>query len=65
MIGVEKTQAVCEAAEIARGETQPAARFPGVGVGTGTGIRVGIAIETGIETSERDFVEQSEIFGKR
>ena len=52
-IGVEKAQVLCEAAEIARGKTQPAARLPDIG------------IETRVETVERDFVEQSEIFGKR
>jgi hypothetical protein len=43
---------VREATEIARRETQPAARHPGIG------------IETGLETGERGFVEQSKIFGK-
>ena len=51
-IGVEQTKVLREAAEIARGETQPAAGFPGV------------EVEVRVETGERDFVEQSEIFGK-
>ena len=50
-VSIEQAQAVCEAAEIARGKTQPAAGLPFAG------------IKTGVETGERDFVEQSEIFG--
>jgi hypothetical protein len=52
-IGVEQTKVLCEAAEIAGSETKPAAGLPDIG------------IETGVETGKRDFVEQSEIFGKR